>query len=116
MLKSVELEYSGDASVVAAVIFTDGGAPTSPQRLSLKEWLKGRDGRSAVVTENLMVRSVIGIVSLFNKAISGFGPADWKQAMTYARAPENKHLEILQGAISLSHEGGGCKVLRSIGL
>ena len=116
LLTSIDLEIKGDPSQASAVVFTDGGAPTSSQRLSLKKQLQGRDGRSAVITENIMVRGIIGIVGLFNKAIASFGPGDWKQAMNYAKVPERQHLEILQGAISLSREVGGSHVLRSIGL
>lgn len=114
--KAMDVELGGDFGKCSAIIFTDGGSPTSPQRLKLRELLKGRDAISVIITDNLMARGAISIVSLFNKALVVFPSKDWKAAFTHARIPESRQMEFLHHAVALSREVGDCKTLRAIGL
>ena len=114
--RQLDRKLNGDFNKAAALIFTDGGAPNAAQRRGMVEVLKGRPANSAVVSDNMMVRGPLSILSLFNPALKVFNPKDWKQAATFARIPEARHLEHLQVALKLSRQIGDLKVLRAIGL
>ncbi len=107
---------AGDISNSSTVIFTDGGAPDSRQRMALAAELKGKPAPSVVISDNMMVRGIIGVVALFNKGISGYSSKDWRAAFVKAGVPEAQQLEFLNIAIKLSREVGECQVLKSIGL
>ena len=114
--RQLDKKLNGDFTKAAALIFTDGAAPNASQRRSMVEVLKGRPANSAVVSDNMMVRAPLGLLSIFNPAVKVFSPKEWKQAANFARIPEARHLEHLQVALKLSHQIGDLKVLRAIGL
>ena len=115
--QSAELAIEGgDISNSSTVIFTDGGAPDSKQRLALAAELKGKPAPSVVISDNMMVRGIVGVVALFNKGISAYSSKEWKKAFTAAKVPEAQQLEFLSIAIKLAREVGGCNVLKAIGL
>jgi hypothetical protein len=115
--RELDQELKGRLDLAGAVIFTDGGGPTSSQRVEFNKVILGRAVVSAIVTDSFTVRSIVGALSLFNsKGLRVFVPRDWKEAMAFARVPVERHLEILKIAVGLGREVGDPKVLRSVGL
>ncbi len=112
----LDKKLNGDFDKAAALIFTDGGAPNAQQRRGMVEVLKGRPANSAVVSDSMMVRGPLAVLSIFNPALKVFAPKEWKQAATFARVPEARQMEHLQLALKLSRQIGDLKVLRAIGL
>jgi hypothetical protein len=99
-----------------ALIFTDGGVPTGPQRTALSQILKGRAAISAVVSDSMLIRSSIGLFSIINPGLKVFPSADWKKAAAFARIDEARQLDVLKVAVGLAREVGESRVLRAIGL
>jgi hypothetical protein len=60
------------------LVLTDGGAPTSAQRETLRKCL-GRESRwTAVVTDKVVVRGVVTAIRWFNPKVCAFAP--WELA------------------------------------
>jgi hypothetical protein len=117
LARELDVELKGRLELAGAVIFTDGGGPSSSQRVDFNKIVLGRTVVSAIVSESLAVRGIVGALSLFNsKGLKVFVPSEWKVAMDFARIPAERHLEFLQIAVSLGREVGDPKVLRKIGL
>ena len=115
--RELDQDLKGHMEQVSAIIFTDGGGPTSAQRVEFNKIVLGRAVVSAIITESLAVRGIVGALSLFNsKGLRVFVPSDWKAAMEFARVPVERHLEILRAAVALGREVGDPKVLRTLGL
>jgi hypothetical protein len=112
----VERELGLDIGKATALIFSDGGSPTSPQRVALSRLMKGRGARTAVVTESLVQRVAMGVMGLVNPGIQVFPPRDWKKAAAFTEVAESQHLDVLKAALVLGREVGDVKVLRAIGL
>src|SRR4051812_6501622 len=59
-----------------AIVFTDGGGPTTDQRKRLRDVIEGHPIHTAVVTDKVTVRFIISSIALFNKTIRTFS---WKE-------------------------------------
>ncbi len=117
LLRELDLELKGKLELASGVIFTDGGGPSSSQRVEFNKIVRGRTVVSAIVSESLAVRGIVGALSLFNPTgLKVFVPSEWRAAMEFARIPPLRHLEFLQMAVSLGREVGDTKVLKRIGL
>jgi hypothetical protein len=112
----LERDLDGHLERARALIFTDGGVPTGTQRNQITKLLRGRSAASAVVTDNLMVRAALGLLSVINPGVKVFSTRDWKKAAEFANVAPERHLEILKVAVALGREVGDCKALRTIGL
>jgi hypothetical protein len=113
--RKLDLEQGGFANA-SALIFTDGGVPNGTQRVALTKLLQGRTALSAVVSESLLVRAGLSVLSMLNNGLKVFPSKEWKQAAAFARVPEAQHLDVLKVAVALGREVGDPKVLRLIGL
>lgn len=88
----------GDMMKFLAV--TDGGAPTTTQRMilneKLSEYVRGNKHllRSAIVTSSTFVRGVVTALSWFNSGICAFSPTNLEDAMNYLEIPPQYHAEI----------------------
>jgi hypothetical protein len=105
-----------DIRKASAVIFTDGGVPTSAQRNQLARQLAGRTPNSAVVSESLRVRVPLAVLSMINPGVKVFSAREWRKALDFANVPAEKQLEVLKVAVALGREVGDPQVLRAIGL
>ena len=82
------------------LIITDGGAPTTKQRMilneKLSEYVRGRQHlfRSAIVTGSTLVRGVVTAISWFNSGICAFSPQHLEDAMNYLEIPDQYHADI----------------------
>ncbi|MCK6586670.1 MAG: hypothetical protein L6Q76_03690 [Polyangiaceae bacterium] len=83
-----------------SLIITDGGAPTTTQRMilneKLSEYVRGNKHlfRSAIVTSSTFVRGVVTALSWFNSGICAFSPQNLEDAMNYLEIPAQYHAEI----------------------
>jgi len=68
---------------VRPIAFSDGGGPDSKQRKLLNEVIAGRPGRSALVTNSTIARSVVTALSWFNPLIKAFSPEEASRAFEY---------------------------------
>ena len=67
----------------ACVVLTDGGAPTSAQRETMRRHL-GRQSRwTAVVTDKLLVRGVVTAIRWFNPKICAFAPWEFPEVFRF---------------------------------
>jgi len=68
---------------VKLVVFAGGGVPNSSMRLKLRAVTAQRPIRTAVITDSAVVRSIIGVFSLFVPGTRPFGPKEWRAALDY---------------------------------
>ncbi len=62
-----------------AIVFTDGGAPTGPQRAALNR-LVGKSPPTAVVSDAVITRFVVSSLALMNASIATFSSKEIGQA------------------------------------
>jgi hypothetical protein len=110
LCQEVDREVGVDTRRATAVVFTDGGAPTSPQRMALFHLMKGREIATAVVSDSLVLHAVIGMVSFINPGIRVFAAQGWAQAQAFIRLEAGQVARILK----VAHEVGEVKVLRAL--
>ena len=80
------------------LICTDGGAPTSAQRLQLNEILGGRTVPVAVVSRSPRVRATVTALSWFNRAIKAFPEKGLRDALEYLEIPASR-ADLIEGEI-----------------
>ncbi|MFT3766112.1 MAG: hypothetical protein QM820_11440 [Minicystis sp.] len=83
-----------DPERLRSLVFTDGGAPNTPQRKRVNDWLRGRASICAVVTTNTFVRGVVTAFSWFNPKINAFAPGATDSAMHYLGIPEEDYVLV----------------------
>ena len=66
-----------------AMVFTDGGGPTSDQRKRLAAAIKGGEIQTAVITDKTMVRFIVSTIGLFNKTIRTFNTHEASDAFAW---------------------------------
>lgn len=97
-----------------AIIFTDGGLPTGPQRQALAKVLRGRPSASAIVTNNLFVRMTLGGFSIINPQLKTFSAADWHVAAQFAHVPREQHGQVLEVAKRLAQHVPSAKLVHAL--
>jgi hypothetical protein len=113
--RQLDVEKQGQMHQLSALVFTDGGGPNSTQRVELNRVIGGREARTAIVTDSVVVRGIVGALSLFNpKGLAVYPPKSWKDAATFCRLEQAQHMEVLKVAFALGREVGDPKVLRSL--
>lgn len=89
------------------LVFTQGGGPTSLQRRRLFDVLKGSPVKTAVVSGNAFVRSIVIALSVFNRGVKVFKPSSIEDAYVYLGISDresgkvSKVLRKLQGELGL---------------
>jgi hypothetical protein len=66
-----------------AIVFTDGGGPSTEQRRRLSQVIGDAPIRTAVITDRAAIRFVISSIALFNKTIRTFGWAQVYEAYSW---------------------------------
>ncbi len=95
------------------LVVSAGGGPTNPQRMRMKEAIKGKQDNPmvAVVTESRVVRGIVKAMSWFNPGIRSFNPDQLGDALTYLDIDEAKRalflrtVERMQGEIGARADG-----------
>lgn len=78
-----------------SIIYTRGGRPTALQRKQLAEVLQKRAApRTAVLTDNTLVRTVVRLLSWANPLLRAFPPDDIEAALTYLEVPLSDTVEV----------------------
>ncbi len=85
-------EYIGavgahDPAKLRTLVFTDGGAPNSPQRKEVTAALGGHPSRGAIVSASMIVRGAVSALGWFNPLIRAFPPTDIEGALQYLGVP-----------------------------
>ena len=80
------------------VVFTAGGTPDSGMRLQLRQTIGTSVVRTAIVTESMVVRSVVGIISIFINHTRPFAPLDWRSALEHVGF-DFANLPVLKAAL-----------------
>jgi hypothetical protein len=76
-----------DPTKLRTLVFTDGGAPNSPQRKEVNDVLGGRASRGAIVSASAIVRGAVMALSWFNPLIRAFPPTELEDALRYLSVP-----------------------------
>jgi hypothetical protein len=116
LCQEVDRELPGGISSASAIIFSDGGSPDMSQRGALRKRMHGSSARVALVTDEMIARSMISLIALFNPGLRGFPSSRWTEGARFAGVPPEKDLEVLRVALGLSRQVTECKTLRTIGL
>ena len=74
------------------LVFTEAGGPNAKQRRYLNNALAGRDVPVAVVSGNVYIRSVVTVLSWFNRKIRAFPGTDsgLRDALAYLEIPASR--------------------------
>jgi hypothetical protein len=99
---------------VSVLLFSDGGSPTSPQRLALATLLHGRGVDTAIVTDSGVLRSTGTMISFVNPGIRFHEPHQWREAAAFARVDPAQLDEAIQVVRALALEVGGVKATRAL--
>lgn len=97
-----------------AIIFTDGGLPTAPQRHALGKVLRGRPSASAIVTNNLFVRMTMGGFSIINPQLKAFSASEWHEAAQFAHVSRDQHAQVLEVARRLAQQVPSAKLVHTL--
>ncbi len=73
---------------VRGLVLSDGGAPSSMQRAALNDALGGRHVPVAVVSESVIVRSIVTALGWFNSDIKSFAPIMFQRALAHLGIPD----------------------------
>lgn len=99
----VGMPSDGTSKVLAV---TDGGGPTSWQRMRLQDVLRGREQRAAVVTTSRMARAVVSALSWFNPGVKAFAPARLGDALDYLDVAEPLRTDVARAIPDLQADVG----------
>jgi hypothetical protein len=91
---------------------TEGGGPTSWQRMRLQDVLHGREQRAAVVTTSRVARAVVMALSWFNPAVRAFAPGRLADAFDYLGVEGAIRAEVLRALPELQAEVGAAPLHR----
>lgn len=67
----------------AAIVITDGGAPSSAQREQMRKALGTAARWTAVITDKVMVRGVVTAIRWFNPKVCAFAPWELPEALKF---------------------------------
>jgi hypothetical protein len=76
-----------DPIKLRTLVFTDGGAPNSPQRKEVTAALGGHASRGAIVSASMIVRGAVTALGWFNPLIRAFSPNEIDDAIQYLGVP-----------------------------
>lgn len=99
---------------------TDGGSPDAQQRQQVITMLNAETGgqvdrlRSAVVSESLVVRTVVGAFSLLMKDIQLFAPSASWRALEFIQVTDEDVPELRRGLEVLSARVPGARAVRAV--
>jgi hypothetical protein len=97
-----------------AIVFTDGGAPTGPQRDELNR-LVGKTPPTAVVTDALVVRFVVSSLALRNSSIATFSLSEFGDAWRHLGLNERDAAYARDElTLAMSHLSDNFKTARSL--
>jgi hypothetical protein len=111
LLRAFSDELRGDALKIHSLVITDGGAPDASQRNQLREVLGGKTITASIVSDSLVVRSIIGFLSIFIGGGKVFAPADWKGACLRVLNSYEVPTELVTLLSALSAQVGQCRSL-----
>jgi len=108
------------ADRAAGLAVTDGGSPDAQQRQQVITMIREEDGgrvdriRSAVISESLIVRTVVGAFTLLLTDISLFAPAGAWDALDFVRVPRSDAALVRADLEGLAARVPGVVALRSM--
>jgi hypothetical protein len=85
---------NGDLSRLRGLTITDGAAPNAAQRNRLRTRLGTGASKASVITESMVVRTVIGIFGVFIQGLKVYHPSDWANAFRYIEVPPDRHEDL----------------------
>ena len=89
------------------LVFPGGGTPNSVQRLGLRTTIAGRPINTAVVSDSVVVRSIVGVFSLFVSGTKSFAASEWKAALAYVGFPVEETAALVAAIRKMSDAVGG---------
>ncbi len=94
-IREAERNCGKDLARFRIMPITDGGAPNTPMRAQLTEWLGGRAVPIAVLTNSTLARGVVTAISWFNPKIRAFAPNRWRDAAEHVALTASEEKLIL---------------------
>jgi len=77
-----------------AIVFTDGGGPSTDQRKRLSRVIGDAPIRTAVITDRASIRFLISSIALFNKTIRTFSWQEVRLAYSWLGLPSADQLAV----------------------
>ena len=96
---------------VGLLIFAGGGTPDASMRTKLRQAIAQRPIRTAIVSDSVMVRGVVGIISLFVPSSIPFAPREWAKALAHVGYPADRVAQLRLALRPLYAEVKGCAPL-----
>lgn len=88
------------------LVVTDGGAPSTAQRTAVNVLIAQAKTMPpvAVVTDSILVRTLLRGFSIFNPRMRGFAPADFAAAIAHLGLPASEAPSLIQACRRLARE------------
>ena len=103
----------GDARRTGALVFTDGGSPSSRQRQLTRELYGNEPPPMALVTEPLRARGAAAVFKLFWPSTNGiFASADWAKALRHVALGAEQEAAVRAHVTAMQAELGTLAVTR----
>lgn len=108
LLRSRAEAVDWDLSRVSNLVITDGGGPDHEQRMSIDMLVSRakRPPRVAIVTDSVMVRTIVRGLSVFNPTVHVFAPAKFDEALLFLGLGVDQRVEVL----ALCNEAANAKI------
>ena len=108
-----QLELRGDVSKCGALVFTDGGSPSSKQRQALRAIYGEKPPPMALITESFAARAAVSVFTIFWPSSNAvFGPGDWDKALRHVGLAEARHAAVARELRSMEVALGTLHVAR----
>jgi hypothetical protein len=113
--RAYDAQSGGKLHECCALIFSDGGGPSSAQRLQLRDVLNGRNARASVVTDSLLMVGIISAITIFDQgSLKAFTARDWRKALEWCLVDQTRTAEVFKVALNLRHEVTESKLLAKL--
>jgi len=91
------------------LVFTEGAAPSAPQRTAVSRLVAQRGGRwrTSVVTQDTVARGIVTLMSWFNPDIRAFSPGAMAEALDYLGVREADREPLRRRVLALRAQVAG---------
>jgi hypothetical protein len=118
-LEQMNTRFSGQLSLVANLVLTDGGGPSQSQRSRVNTLIAVGNSAPpvAIVTDSRIVRTLVSGLSIFNPRLRVFPPNQASLATAHLGLPRDEVGPMLRRAVSVADRElglGAVKTLRAV--
>lgn len=113
--KALLAAVGGDRTRTGAIVFTEGGSPSSRQRQLTRELYGDAPPPMALVTDSLLARGAAAVFKIFWPSTNAvFGSADWEKALRHVNIAPAQQAALLAKVKAMQDELGPLAVTRPL--